>query len=105
MSSSFLFRICVGLMGLALFTGCSPRKAPAGAPHAQLGSITSLAAKGCGTEADPGSCPSVALNDGAVVATKVPPSMKAGQSYGVSVTMRNTGTTTWASDQTYRLGS
>lgn len=38
------------------------------------------------------------------VSQSVPTSMTAGQSYSVSVTMRNSGSTTWTSD-VYRLGS
>jgi hypothetical protein len=39
------------------------------------------------------------------VSQSVPTSMIAGQSYGVSVTMQNTGTTTWTAADNYRLGS
>ena len=43
-------------------------------------------------------------NNAAFVSQTVPTSMTAGQSYSVSVTMQNTGTTTW-STSTYKLGS
>jgi hypothetical protein len=39
------------------------------------------------------------------IAQSAPSTMTAGQSYPVSVTMRNTGTTTWSAAQLYRLGS
>lgn len=52
-----------------------------------------------------GPCPGpVGTNDAAFVSQSVPSTMTAGQSYNVSVTMRNSGTTTWTSD-TYKLGS
>jgi bacillolysin len=44
-------------------------------------------------------------NDAAFVSQSVPASMVAGTQYGVSVTMRNTGTTTWTRSALYRLGS
>jgi Ig-like domain from next to BRCA1 gene len=46
---------------------------------------------------------STPTNDAAFVSQTVPSSMTAGQSYTVSVVMRNSGTTTWAA--TYKLGS
>jgi YD repeat-containing protein len=39
------------------------------------------------------------------IAQSVPTSMTAGENYPVSVTMRNTGTTTWSGAHLYRLGS
>jgi hypothetical protein len=44
-------------------------------------------------------------NKAAFVSQSVPTSMVAGQPYGVSVTMQNTGTTTWTKSALYRLGS
>src|SRR5262249_43459518 len=41
----------------------------------------------------------------AFVSPSVPPAMTAGQSYDVSVTMRNTGGTTWTANALYRLGA
>ena len=44
--------------------------------------------------------------DGASFVTQnVPATMRAGQPYTVTVTMQNTGTTTWTSDAGYRLGA
>jgi hypothetical protein len=45
-----------------------------------------------------------ATDNAAFVTQSVPSSMTAGQSYAVSVTMQNTGTTTWAAGS-YQLGS
>jgi hypothetical protein len=47
----------------------------------------------------------VQANAATFVGQSVPSTMVAGQSYQVSVTMRNTGVTTWTSAQLYRLGS
>ncbi len=44
-------------------------------------------------------------NDAAFVSQSVPTSMTAGQSYSVSVTMRNSGTSTWTTANKYNLGS
>jgi alkylated DNA repair dioxygenase AlkB len=44
-------------------------------------------------------------NNAAFVSQSAPSLMVPGQSYPVSVTMQNTGTTTWTSDGLYRLGS
>jgi hypothetical protein len=44
-------------------------------------------------------------NNAAFVSESVPTSMLAGTSYNVSVTMKNTGTTTWTSTQFYKLAS
>jgi hypothetical protein len=44
------------------------------------------------------------INDAANVVQSVPATMNAGHSYSVSVTMRNTGTTTWTTGN-YKLGS
>ena len=44
-------------------------------------------------------------NDAAYVSQSVPSPMCTGKSYSVSVTMRNTGTTTWTAAGNYRLGS
>ncbi len=51
--------------------------------------------------------PPSATNDAQFVSQNVPASMVAGQTYSVTVTMRNTGTSTWIDDPTtpYRLGS
>lgn len=46
-----------------------------------------------------------AANGAAFVSQSVPASMIVGQSYPVSVTMTNTGTTTWAAGSAYNLGS
>jgi hypothetical protein len=39
------------------------------------------------------------------LAHTAPPTMHAGRSYTVSITMRNTGTATWTREALYRLGS
>ncbi|MET0553873.1 MAG: M4 family metallopeptidase [Vicinamibacteria bacterium] len=52
-----------------------------------------------------GSVCAAPANDAAFVAQSVPASMAAGTHYAVSVTMRNTGTTTWTTAASYRLGS
>ncbi len=44
-------------------------------------------------------------HNAAFVSQSVPASMTAGQSYPVSVTMSNNGTTTWAANSTIKLGS
>jgi len=44
-------------------------------------------------------------NGAAFVSQSVPATMVPGQSYPVSVSMRNTGNTTWTASQFYRLGS
>jgi YD repeat-containing protein len=44
-------------------------------------------------------------NNATFVSQSVPSTMTAGQPYSVTVTMRNTGTTTWTSAHLYRLGS
>ena len=43
--------------------------------------------------------------DAAFVSQSVPLSMSPSQTYGVSITMRNTGNTTWTAADKYRLGS
>jgi RHS repeat-associated protein len=45
------------------------------------------------------------VNDAQFVAQNVPTSMNPGQTYPVSVTFQNTGTTTWTTANGYRLGS
>ncbi len=45
------------------------------------------------------------LNDSAFISENVPLHMVVGQSYPVSVTVQNTGTTTWSAGALYRLGS
>jgi hypothetical protein len=53
-----------------------------------------------------GSTPAPAAGNKAQFVTQsVPSSMTAGQKYSVSVTMRNTGSTTWTAATSYRLGS
>ncbi|HEY8462070.1 MAG TPA: NBR1-Ig-like domain-containing protein, partial [Blastocatellia bacterium] len=44
-------------------------------------------------------------NDAAFVSQSVPATMTAGESYAVTVTMLNQGTTTWTPEQEYRLGA
>ena len=44
-------------------------------------------------------------NDASFVSQTVPATMVPGQNYNVSVTMRNTGTSTWTPDGDYQLGS
>ena len=46
-----------------------------------------------------------AANNAAFVSQNVPAGMAPGQTYAVSVTMQNTGTTTWTAAGAYRLGS
>jgi RHS repeat-associated protein len=45
------------------------------------------------------------VNDATFVSQSVPSAMTAGQTYNVSVTMLNSGTTTWTTASLYRLGS
>jgi len=49
--------------------------------------------------------PPTTFNNAAFVAQTVPGSMTAGQSYNVTVTMQNTGSTIWRAATSYRLGS
>ncbi len=49
--------------------------------------------------------PTLRPADAAFVGQNIPAVMIAGQSYTVSVTMRNTGGTTWTAGQSYRLGA
>ncbi|MBZ5551796.1 MAG: hypothetical protein LAO21_03675 [Acidobacteriia bacterium] len=44
-------------------------------------------------------------NAGFISQTTLPSPLEAGRTYTVSVTMRNSGTTTWSESQSYRLGS
>jgi len=46
-----------------------------------------------------------AANNAAFVFQSVPTTMTPGQSYAVSITLQNTGTTTWSSAGNYRLGT
>ena len=46
-----------------------------------------------------------AVRDAAYVSQSVPTTVKAGEQFTVTVTMRNTGTLTWTRDGQYRLGS
>lgn len=48
---------------------------------------------------------STITNGAAFVSQSVPASMNSGQTYNVSVTMQNTGTSTWPAGYSYRLGS
>jgi hypothetical protein len=50
-------------------------------------------------------CSAFAANDAQFINQSVPSSMVAGQVYSVSVTMKNTGTSTWTAVDNYRLGS
>ena len=52
----------------------------------------------------PATATPVVIN-GAFVSQSVPTTMTAGQQVSVSVTMRNTGTTTWSTGNLYRLGA
>jgi RHS repeat-associated protein len=45
------------------------------------------------------------VNDSAFVSQNVPATMAPGQSYPITVTMQNTGTTTWTAANLYRLGA
>jgi RHS repeat-associated protein len=49
--------------------------------------------------------PAHGQNNAAFVSQTVPAIMTPGQNYAVSVTMQNTGTTTWTSADSYKLGS
>lgn len=53
----------------------------------------------------PSPTPTPALNGATFIGQSVPSSMIAGQSYTVSVMMKNTGTTTWQNSASYRLGT
>jgi RHS repeat-associated protein len=57
------------------------------------------------TTATISSQPPTNFNNAAFVAQSVPTSMTAGQTYSVSVTMQNTGTTIWRAATAHRLGS
>jgi subtilisin family serine protease len=52
-----------------------------------------------------GASPASTANGATFVSQSVPATMTAGQSYPVSVTMRNSGTTTWTAAAAYGLGS
>ncbi len=45
------------------------------------------------------------INDAQFIGQNLPATMEVGQTYDVSVTMKNTGTTTWTRDTSFRLGS
>ena len=47
----------------------------------------------------------VDVNDADVVSSTIPSTMLTGQSYSVSVTMKNTGSTTWTQANEYKLGA
>lgn len=47
----------------------------------------------------------MAADDAQFISQDVPSAMTPGQSYSVSITMKNTGTTTWTKAKNYRLGS
>ncbi|MDD1654133.1 MAG: carbohydrate binding domain-containing protein [Methanomicrobiales archaeon] len=49
--------------------------------------------------------PPVTTNNAQFITQQVPDTMTAGQLYTVSVTMKNTGTSTWTAANNYRLGS
>ncbi len=49
--------------------------------------------------------PTPVTNGATFVSQAVPATMSGGQNYSVSVTMRNTGTSTWTAANSYRLGS
>lgn len=49
--------------------------------------------------------PPPVTNDAVYASDNVPSTMIAGQSYSVSIGMRNTGTSTWTAAENYRLGS
>jgi hypothetical protein len=55
--------------------------------------------------ASPSPTPTPAFNGATFISQSVPTSMIAGQSYAVSLTMKNTGTTTWQSGTLHRLGT
>lgn len=67
-----------------------------------FGDLTPNVVVTVGTTAPP---PPPGGNDAAFVSQTVPTSMVAGQTYTVSVAMRNTGGTTWSQASNYRLGS
>jgi len=52
-----------------------------------------------------GATPALAANNSSFVSQSVPTSLNAGQSTTVSVTMKNTGTTTWTQAGGYKLGT
>jgi len=47
----------------------------------------------------------IGVNNAQFISQSIPTIMNAGQTYQVSVTMKNTGTTTWNKESLYRLGS
>ena len=53
----------------------------------------------------PQSTLSAAANNAAFVSQSVPTTMTPGQSYAISVTMQNTGNTTWSSANQFKLGT
>jgi alkylated DNA repair dioxygenase AlkB len=72
-----------------------------------FGPLTPNVAVTVTTTAPPPPPPTPSGNGAQFVSQNVPVAMQPGQTYTVSVTMRNTGTTTWIDDPTnpYRLGS
>ncbi len=52
-----------------------------------------------------GSCPAASTNNSLFISQSVPSSMTPGQTASVSITMKNTGTTTWTRAGSYKLGS
>jgi hypothetical protein len=75
-----------------------------GGRGARLGSDDAAAASFLYPGTRGGTPPPSSSNNAAFVAQSVPASMVAGQNYSVSVTMRNSGTTTW-NTTSYKLGS
>jgi YD repeat-containing protein len=72
--------------------------------HSTTSSASTTAAVAAAVAA-PSPSPGGQGNAASFVSQLVPTSMTAGQRYPVSVTMRNTGSTTWSAAHLYRLGS
>ncbi|PYS92121.1 MAG: hypothetical protein DMF64_10050 [Acidobacteria bacterium] len=72
--------------------------------HNLTGGTTTTAIVTAAPDPTPTPSPDVNWNDAQFVSQSVPTSMDGGQSYSVSVTMRNTGTSTWTAAHLYRLG-
>ena len=101
--------------GTGVFTGAMPVHTYAAPGNYTISltvtdshNATAMASTTAAIAAPPPSVPPSGTTQGNAalfIAQTVPTTMTAGQSYQVSVTMRNTGTTTWSAAHLYRLGS
>ncbi|HSS22568.1 MAG TPA: PKD domain-containing protein [Pyrinomonadaceae bacterium] len=101
--------------GSGVFTGAMPEHSYTDPGSYQISltvtdghSATAITSTTASINAAPPSVPPSGTTQGNAalfIAQTVPATMTAGQSYPVSVTMRNTGTTTWSAAHLYRLGA